>query len=340
MTILVRTMAEVFDSIGMFKNHYAVLVECQKKGISFVWQFLFKNASVKYRFLPGASEDSYDVYISSDLTGFNEGLAKHADLTSNASGEFVGSFPLTVDDFISDLSPIVVAYRLMIEAPDKEKKKGQFLYWVGESSAQTLPDATSMIAIESSKIQARKMAEIGAIPVVCVGVTGYPLKTEALIHIYSNENALVFNQLEGGESFEVKFLDIDSLEFEGGEYQRGGGFSGGGFGLAGFAIGAASSMALNKLTTKTRVETLIQILTVDGEINLFTSYGTPQELEIALADARTGIRNAKRSKPDISVGETAGDNLATQLTKLAELHSSGVLTDAEFQIAKSKLLNL
>ena len=324
----------------MHKEHYEVLVGCQRKGLPFVWQYLFKKGSLKFRFLPGASEDLYDLHISSDLTGFDEGLSEYADLTRNAAGEFSGTFPLTVEDFISDQSPIMRARALLLNVPDKEKKKGQFLYWVGQSSAQSLPEAVKLISTESSKNQVRQMEVVGAIPVVCIGSSGYPLETEDSMFIYSNQDALVFNHREGGESFEVGFKDIDSLEFEGGEYQRGGGFSGGGFGLAGFAIGAVSSMALNKLTTKTGVETLIKVLTVKGEINLFTNYGTPQELEIKLADVRTGIRNANRLRPSVSVGQPEGDNLTTQLAKLAELHRSGVLSDEEFQGAKSKLLSL
>jgi hypothetical protein len=324
----------------LHKEHYELLVDCQRKGLSFVWQYLFKKGSLKFRFLPGASEDFYDLLISSDLTGFDEGLSEYADLTRNAAGEFAGTFPLTVGDFISDQSPIMRARGLLLKVPDKEKKKGQFLYWVGQSSAQSLLEATKLVSIEISKNQARQMEVFGAIPAVCIGSAGYPLETEDSVFIYSNQDALVFNHREGGESFEVGFKDIDSLEFEGGEYERGGGFSGGGFGLAGFAIGAVSSMALNKLTTKTGIETLIKVLTVKGEINLFTNYGTPQELEIKLVDVRTGIRNANRLRPGISVGQSEGDNLTTQLAKLAELHRSGVLSDEEFQGAKSKLLNL
>jgi hypothetical protein len=44
------------------------------------------------------------------------------------------------------------------------------------------------------------------------------------------------------------------------------------------------------------------------------------------------------SLPFLQQPATASDGLATELTRLAELHASGALTDAEFATAKSQLL--
>lgn len=176
-----------------------------------------------------------------------------------------------------------------------------------------------------------------AIPVVCTASSAYRVPQETVLLLTTSQVGLVLSIPGASEVVEIPFTEIDALEFEGGAVQKGGGFSGGGFGLAGFAIGAVAAMALNKLTTKTEIHSRIRILTAQGEVTLYTTVGTPQYLEVALADARTNIRNARRSQTSTAPSQAAG-GLSEQLAQLAELHRSGALSDAEFQAAKTRLL--
>lgn len=171
-----------------------------------------------------------------------------------------------------------------------------------------------------------------------IAVSGYPVSSEQLVELSLAATGIRVRQ---GPSIDLllDFSDIETMEVGGAGLSvesRGGGMIGGGFGIAGFAIGAASAALYNKLTTRTdvNVETLLRIETSTGELNLFTSEVLPQDLENELIDARSAIRGARRN----STQQSGSATLAEQISQVQQLFESGVLSEAEFQAAKQKLL--
>lgn len=329
--------------VGLLKEIHSVITSCLQNEVDFRWQFAFKKAKVTMDFYNSETNDSYEIDISSEnfYDLFNDELIYWIQgLTEVEPGVFTGTFPLEWEDFSSEASPVCVVWRLVREAPipDKEKRKANLLYWVGGEFINNLSAASNSIALTSSSVSVVAGKPSVAIPVLCIGCSGYPIPPETLLLLSANQVGLVISNPNAPDLVEVPFSEIHSLEFEGGVYQKGGGFSGGGFGIGGFIIGAASAMALNKLTTKSEIQSQVQIRSSQGEIVLYTNTGTPQDLELAFADARTRIRNAQRSQ--LSQNSNAPTlSLADELSKLTALHQNGALSDQEFQAAKRHLLN-
>jgi len=329
--------------VGMLKEIHSVVTSCLRNEVDFRWQFAFRKAKVNIDFYTSDTSDYYDIDISSEdfYDLFNDELIYWSTgLSEVEPGVFTGTYPLDWEDFSSEASPVCVVWRLVREAPipDKEKRKASILYWVGGEPVSDLGAAGSAIVRAPSSISVIAGQPSAAIPVVCVGCSGYPIPLETLLLLTASQVGIVISEPNGDDFVEVPFSEVHSLEFEGGAYQKGGGFSGGGFGIGGFIVGAASAMALNKLTTKTEIHSQIHVLSSQGEIVLYTNVGTPQDLEVALADARTRIRNVQRSQLSQNVNTPTG-GLADELSKLTALHQNGALSDEEFQAAKRRLLS-
>lgn len=144
--------------------------------------------------------------------------------------------------------------------------------------------------------------------------------------------------LRSYSSTHVERIRLDSIlaaEVGGpGEVQSGGGFIGGGFGVDGFLIGAAGAAVLNKLTTRSSVQTVLRITTKQGELTLFTDQVTPDALDHWLAPVRHTIATGG----DKPVPPVAASSVADELSKLAGLKDEGLLTEEEFAAAKARLL--
>jgi hypothetical protein len=121
-----------------------------------------------------------------------------------------------------------------------------------------------------------------------------------------------------------------------GAYQTGGGFVGGGFGLQGAAEGMGAAAALNALTTRTKVETVISVVYGDGELHFLSRTVTPQVLELELSGARSAIRRAQQASTHVP--QAATPDLAGQVRELAALKDRGLLDAPEFAALKAKLL--
>ena len=51
------------------------------------------------------------------------------------------------------------------------------------------------------------------------------------------------------------------------------------------------------------------------------------------------VKSEEKDESETQVSQTNSDDLSNEISKLNELHKSGVLTQEEFEKAKSKLLN-
>ncbi len=139
----------------------------------------------------------------------------------------------------------------------------------------------------------------------------------------------------------VPYGDITAIEIGGpGESQSGGGFMGGGFGASAAVEGMLIAEALNRLTTRTRVDTVICVETTTAELFLHSGYTAPDALRVRLSPVFTRIRllqkGATRSH-DADAGKPEKD-LSEQFAQLADLHARGALTEEEFSLAKARLL--
>lgn len=136
----------------------------------------------------------------------------------------------------------------------------------------------------------------------------------------------------------LSFESILAAEVGGpGEVQSSGGFIGGGFGVEGFLIGAAGAAVLNKLTTRSSVQTVLRVTTEQGELTLFTDQITPESLDHWLAPVRHAIAT-RTARTDNLEQPTAVPSVADELSKLAGMRETGLLTDEEFAAAKARLL--
>lgn len=118
-------------------------------------------------------------------------------------------------------------------------------------------------------------------------------------------------------------------------------------GMWGFGIGGiAAATAINRLTTKTTINTLVHLTTHTTEyVFLSHKYGV-QPLQTSLTPVFTRMRLASTASPppappSVTPGAPAlpgTASIADELAKLAQLRDIGVLSDEEFQSAKARLL--
>ena len=129
------------------------------------------------------------------------------------------------------------------------------------------------------------------------------------------------------------------LDIEGaGAFRSGGGFMGGGFGLAGAAAGMLTASALNALTTRTGIETILHLQTPSAELFLYHGKVTPEALRRSLSPVFLRLRqNAVPDEPEQS--ESGDDHVVDRLHKLADLLDRGMISDEEFATLKAKLLS-
>lgn len=153
------------------------------------------------------------------------------------------------------------------------------------------------------------------------------------------------SEVKGGERLtHVPYETVYSLEVGGpGVQTSGGGWGGGGFGLAGFAVGVAAAGILNKVTTKTTVQTLLRI-TVASSANsvaewvFLTAIDTPEAIDSVLRPVTLQLEH--RHRMDSGAGhEGAGQDKITKLKELAQMRADGLITQDEFDQLKADLMS-
>jgi hypothetical protein len=140
----------------------------------------------------------------------------------------------------------------------------------------------------------------------------------------------------------IPYGDMTALEIGGpGARQTGGGFFGGGVGAAGAAEGMLIASALNMLTTRTKVDTVICLQTHAAELFLHTQAVDPEQLRIRLSQVfgvlrqQAGAAAGERPGTPVGAGE---DHVIDRLAKLATMLEQGLISRAEFDKLKSDLL--
>jgi hypothetical protein len=161
-------------------------------------------------------------------------------------------------------------------------------------------------------------------------------------HMQFLDDELILSNAGNTETDVVDFDDITAIEIGGpGETTSGGGFIGGGFGLQGAAEGMLIATALNALTTRRSIKTIICLQTVDSELFLSNAPQTPDELRVSLSSVFTELRmrEARKRTERSSQDGNAVDASVDRLVELASMVDRGLITEAEFQSLKAKLLD-
>lgn len=107
----------------------------------------------------------------------------------------------------------------------------------------------------------------------------------------------------------------------------------------------AIAAVLNGLTTRTSIKTVVRIQGAACELFLLHTKATPEQLRIELSRALGAIRSARATwVPGVSqhheASASASASPVEELTKLAAMLESGLLTREEFDLMKAKLLDL
>lgn len=140
---------------------------------------------------------------------------------------------------------------------------------------------------------------------------------------------------------EIEYAETLALRVDGpGAITQGGGFIGGGFGFGGAAEGMVIASVLNRLTTRTTIQTLIEVQDRTRDFIFFYDKETPQQLRLRVRPVEARLRQTadERERQRLSPQATFPDPVE-RLERLAQLHKQGALTDDEFESAKRDLLN-
>lgn len=133
----------------------------------------------------------------------------------------------------------------------------------------------------------------------------------------------------------IPFDEVASATTEGrGRLRSGGGFMGGGFGLDGALVGMAVSTALNALTARTDMESVLHLATLRGEAFFGFTESDPALIHRDLSRLRTW----KLTQGEKSATSATDDDIVDRLERLVRLHAQGSLTDDEFAQQKTRLL--
>jgi len=134
----------------------------------------------------------------------------------------------------------------------------------------------------------------------------------------------------------ISYERITAFEISGGVRRSGGGFVGGGFGLQGAADGMLIAAALNSLTTRTHINTVLCVQSTNAEIFFHVATVTPDALRIRLSPAFSALRN--RPQKPAAASEAEGPDLVGRLQTLADMRTRELLTAEEFEELKAQVL--
>jgi len=135
----------------------------------------------------------------------------------------------------------------------------------------------------------------------------------------------------------VPYADVHALQISGSTRRSGSRVIGGGFGAAGAVEGILAASVINSLTSKTTVFSLIRLAARSTEYVFVSQTLSDGSLNMMLTPVFLRIRQAQASAP-LPSAPPGSISVADELAKLAQLRDAGVLSDAEFASAKTRLL--
>lgn len=121
-----------------------------------------------------------------------------------------------------------------------------------------------------------------------------------------------------------------------GAFRSGMQWYGGGFGVEGAAEGALIATALNALTSRTKIDTVIRLETPTAELFLHNDHELPQALRRRISVVFTKLRQAAADTDGSGAG---GDHVIDRLDRLGAMLERGLITQDEFAKLKAELLS-
>lgn len=168
-------------------------------------------------------------------------------------------------------------------------------------------------------------------PMWVAGTTGLNLERQSLVRVELSADVLRIHD-DGTTAVlaEASGRAVQKVDAAGpGDYREGGGFFRPGLGLS--DPDAAGTLAT--LTDRYEMQSVVRIRTDAWTALLVSQTLTPAEVSAFAPAGASGDSAETRAAP-----ESDAPSVAQQLTQLAGLHASGVLTDEEFSAAKARLL--
>lgn len=177
-------------------------------------------------------------------------------------------------------------------------------------------------------------------PVVMLDGAGWApeIGSRCLLDVYRD-------RIELGSTVAMSVVTLDSLRdlrVGGQSVTSGGGFFGGGFGAKGAVEGMLISTVLNSLTTKKSKWVTIRIVADGGWVDLRLDNYDVLPVRNTLRVLADWVIANQSSDPYSAAPDSPASSepdLIASLDRLVEHRNSGVLTEAEFLAAKSRLLN-
>lgn len=163
-----------------------------------------------------------------------------------------------------------------------------------------------------------------------LGSTSLHQKEDAQLTLWVSENEIVLTDENSSFEKRIPMNSIAKMDISGpGKVTTNMGVVGGGIGAEGVLEGVAAAAAINALTTRTTVKTVLHVATENSEFWLL-SKATPETLRMILSRAFLIVEG--NSLP------VRQSSLAQEIMGLAKLKDQGVLTEDEYVRAKSSII--
>lgn len=162
------------------------------------------------------------------------------------------------------------------------------------------------------------------------GGTSIPASEPCLIDFASSQ--LTIHSPSAEET--VPYSEVTALQVSGSNTETSAGLWGGGFGVVGAAEGILAAAVINSLTRRTKVFTVLRIVTRSAEYVFSSTKLDSSRLQMELTPVQVRIRSAQAA----GLPATRA-SVADELVKLVNLRDDGALTDEEFARAKARLLD-
>lgn len=141
---------------------------------------------------------------------------------------------------------------------------------------------------------------------------------------------------------DIPYSEIEDVQIDGpGIVKTGRSFVGGGFGGAAAVEGMAIAAALNSLTSRSSIKTVVRIQAKQCELFLLDTSAVPERVRIFLSQPLAAIRAARLADGAGSFQNrppTGAVSPVDELSKLADMLEKGLLTREEFDLMKARLL--
>jgi hypothetical protein len=181
---------------------------------------------------------------------------------------------------------------------------------------------------------------IRGITLAASGGTAIPNGSRCLVG-FGNAEIQIAREPRSAPHDVIPYAEVQAFETTGTTTRRSAGIMGGGFGLTGAAEGILAATVINSLTARRRISTVLRIATVSAEYVFVSDSIGNDQLRMFLIPIQPRIRGAQATapaSPHPAHAPAAAPSVADELAKLAKLRNDGVLSEAEFALAKARLL--